>query len=70
MPGCLLFRSFQTYTSVFQEKNQTVFVLDFNGFVWKWVKVPQNQNVEVFSIFYILTVSALQIFDSVIPFFI
>lgn len=68
MFGWLLFRSVQTLTYVFQKKNQTLFVLDFDGYFWKWVKVPQNQNARVFSIFRILTVSALQIFNNVIPF--
>lgn len=68
MFGCLLFRSVHTHTSVLEEKNQTLFVLDFDGYFWEWVKVPQNQNVRVLSIFHILTVSALQIFKCVIPF--
>lgn len=32
MFGCLLFRSVHTHTSVLEEKNQTLLVLDFDGY--------------------------------------
>lgn len=72
MFGCLLFRSVYTYMfmstlmSFSREKPNSV--LDFDSYFWKWVKVLPNQNVRVFSIFYILTLLVLQNFNNVIPF--